>query len=66
MLRAALQQAGPTKAWPDLDLATQTLWASLHGAALLETSLGREAGYPWRDFEARLDGLSRLIEAGLG
>lgn len=63
LLRAALQQAGP--AWQDLDLATQTLWAALHGAALLEISLSRELGYPWRDFEARLDGLARLIEAGL-
>jgi AcrR family transcriptional regulator len=64
LLRQALAQAGPGRAWPDLDLATQSLWATLHGAALLETSLGREAGYPWRDFEARLDGLVRLIEVG--
>ncbi|MEJ6000905.1 TetR/AcrR family transcriptional regulator [Paucibacter soli] len=64
LLRATLQQAG--SAWPDLDLATQTLWAALHGAALLEVSLSRETGYPWCDFEARLEGLARLIETGFG
>jgi len=64
LLRTALVQLRLAAGWQDLDLATQTLWAALHGAALLETSLAREAGYPWRDFEARLDGLARLIEAG--
>lgn len=65
LLREALAQLGPSRHWPDLDLAAQTLWAALHGAALLEISLSAETGYPWRDFEARLAGLARLVERGL-
>jgi AcrR family transcriptional regulator len=49
----------------DVDLRTQTVWAALHGAALLEIALVPVAGktWPWRDLQARISAVAELVAA---
>lgn len=45
----------------DIELRTQTLWAALHGAALLELEQAPAGGLPWGALEARITALAELL-----
>ncbi|MGN6828324.1 TetR/AcrR family transcriptional regulator [Paucibacter sp. M5-1] len=49
----------------DTDLRAQTVWAALHGAALLEIALVPGSGktWPWRDLQARITAVAELVAA---
>lgn len=49
----------------DADLRAQTVWAVLHGAALLEIALVPGSGktWPWRELQARITAVAELVAA---
>jgi AcrR family transcriptional regulator len=54
-----------SRASAERTLQTQTLWAALHGAALLEIVQVPAGGLDWAPLEARADALIRLLQRGL-
>lgn len=48
----------------DPDLRTQTLWAGLHGVALMEIALVPRGAYPWRDLQARIEAMVQTLLPG--
>lgn len=51
--------------WEDADLAAQVIWGALHGVIALHVTHRDDPFVPWRELEARIEGVIRLILDGL-
>ncbi|WP_374334731.1 TetR/AcrR family transcriptional regulator [Leeia sp.] len=66
-LRLALAEAQgiPGEATPALELATQSLWAGIHGVVSLELALRHDDWVAWQAVEARIGQMIDLLLNGL-